>query len=808
MNLHEYIEKVSEEVKNGKPNVRRRANSLLKALKVKEVTDDLITELQTELDAANLNANLEGRSTFEQNAWLEFSLRGNPNLNTAWMEVEAAALAAKNIPLHAVEEDFFERLFDFGSRYDYERFQASLDSTQPVALFLLPQDEDFFSDIVTRVLNFELIKKHHYKSDDTSVMNLRNDSIRANTVDGKNEEDMWDNAQIFHFSRREMEATILGNNAIEMIESEKFKDQFDRLASYSNRYTSEQFFVLFHCPDLQKIEAQQAQDLLQALISRIAQKIPFVFTLRARYAKESDIPVDIKSSIHRHFKLLNELPSIEILPSLSLNDCFGELQKTFLYTQQRMFFELQSDLFFKLEWGYYDKDEDVYGKYCALRTLTQQYGYSLDQIQCNDKSSYDDEYSTPPVYIENDLAVYFETISGHLQDKNPYLRMFDTYTNRFQNFSSLKQIWLVVPGFEVARNGHLLEQFCRLFSLHCKQKSPQFQQLVLWVVDYATERLVPIDLRTLPALQTKPEIRPLPHIDLVREKKEHQITFKDVIGLEEEKQELNDLIALQEQNFNFGLGGILFYGLPGCGKTHLAQAFANELQRHFFSFSPAEIVSMWIGESAKNVRTIFSEARAKSPAVLFIDELDSIGFSRDEDNAHSDQRATINQLLIEMNNVNEKDLLVISATNRIGSLDPALVRAGRFDYKIPIFPPMQTQRAELFRYYLQRLAKELNEFFPDAVVMKKFDCDWLGEESACFAPADIKSVINKLRIDIIRRRLTQPDTGDVLRRMRVLRDTAQLTLKYDNVKAFIMECDYNGYQSPKLDQLRAEWNLT
>ncbi len=808
MNLHDYLQKVGEEVRSGKTNIRRRANSLLKAIKVKEVTEELMSELQTELEAANLSANITGREIFEQNEWLEFSLRANPNKDKPWMETEAQHLAAKNIPLYSVEEDFFEHLFDFGSRYDYERFQAALDSTQPVALFLLPQEDNFFADIVTRILNFELIKKHHYKSDDSAVMNLRNDSIRANSVEGKNEEDMWDSAQIFHFSQREMEAAILGNNAIEMIESEKFKEQFDRLASYSNRYTNEQFFVLFHCPALTKIEAQNGQDLLEALITRISQKIPFVFTLRARYAKEADIPADVKSAVHRHFKLLNELPSIEVAPTLSLNDCFGELQKTFLYTQQRMFFELIPDLFFKLEWGYYDKDEDVYGKYCTLRTLTEQVGYKLEQIQCNDKGSHDDEYSSPPIYIENEIAVFYESILGHLQDKNPYLRMFDTYCNRFANFSSVKQIWLVVPGFEVARNGHLLEQFCRLFSMHCKRESAQFQQLILWVVDYASERLMPIDLRSLPPIQTKPEIRPRPTIDLVKEKKEQQITFKDVIGLEEEKQELSDLIALQEQNFNFGLGGILFYGLPGCGKTHLAQAFANELQRHFFTFSPAEIVSMWIGESAKNVRAIFGEARTKSPALLFIDELDSIGFNRDDEGSHSDQRATINQLLIEMNNVNEKDLLVIAATNRIGALDPALVRAGRFDYKIPIFPPMQTQRAELFRYYLRRLAKELNEFFPDAVLMKKFDCDWLGEESACFAPADIKSVINKLRIDIIRRRLQQPDTGDVLKKMRILRDTAQLTLKYDNVKSFIMECDYNGYQSPKLDELRAEWNLT
>ncbi|MEH2352401.1 ATP-binding protein [Nostoc sp.] len=91
---------------------------------------------------------------------------------------------------------------------------------------------------------------------------------------------------------------------------------------------------------------------------------------------------------------------------------------------------------------------------------------------------------------------------------------------------------------------------------------------------------------------------------------------------------------------------MLFYGLPGCGKTLLANAFANESGRYFFKFSPADIVSVWIGQSQKNIRDIFAQAKKKSPSLLFIDELDSIGFNCNEDNAHTDQKATINQLLI------------------------------------------------------------------------------------------------------------------------------------------------------------------
>eukprot|EP00960_Hanusia_phi_P018115 532566-Hanusia_phi.AAC.1 len=167
------------------------------------------------------------------------------------------------------------------------------------------------------------------------------------------------------------------------------------------------------------------------------------------------------------------------------------------------------------------------------------------------------------------------------------------------------------------------------------------------------------------------------------------ITWEDIGGLENVKRELQETVQYPvehpEKFEKFGMQpskGVLFYGPPGCGKTLLAKAIANECQANFISIKGPELLTMWFGESENNVREVFDKARQASPCVLFFDELDSIARARGSsgsDGGGAGDRV-INQILTEIDGVGvRKNVFVIGATNRPDILDPAIMRPGRLD---------------------------------------------------------------------------------------------------------------------------------
>jgi len=190
------------------------------------------------------------------------------------------------------------------------------------------------------------------------------------------------------------------------------------------------------------------------------------------------------------------------------------------------------------------------------------------------------------------------------------------------------------------------------------------------------------------------------------------VTWEDVGGLEEVKQELIEVveypIKYPEQFAKFGQSsskGVLFYGPPGCGKTLLAKAVANMCQSNFISIKGPELLTMWFGESEANVREVFDKARASAPCILFFDELDSIGKARgggDGDGGGAGDRI-INQLLTEMDGIGaKKNVFIIGATNRADILDPALMRPGRLDQEIYIPLPDLKSRVAIFKACLKK----------------------------------------------------------------------------------------------------------
>jgi len=190
------------------------------------------------------------------------------------------------------------------------------------------------------------------------------------------------------------------------------------------------------------------------------------------------------------------------------------------------------------------------------------------------------------------------------------------------------------------------------------------------------------------------------------------VTWDDIGGLEHTKKELQELILYPiehpEKFHKFGMQpskGVLFYGPPGCGKTLMAKAVANECSSNFISVKGPELLTMWFGQSEENVREVFDKARTASPCVLFFDELDSIGTARgsSQGDAGGAGDRVMNQLLTEMDGVGaKKNVFFIGATNRPDILDEALIRPGRLDQLIYIPLPDAPSRSSIFKAVLRK----------------------------------------------------------------------------------------------------------
>lgn len=221
-----------------------------------------------------------------------------------------------------------------------------------------------------------------------------------------------------------------------------------------------------------------------------------------------------------------------------------------------------------------------------------------------------------------------------------------------------------------------------------------------------------------------------------------RVTFEDVAGLEEAKQEVMEVVEFLKAPQKFTrLGGkipkgVLLVGPPGTGKTLLAKAVAGEAQVPFFSLSGSDFVEMFVGVGAARVRDLFKQAKEKAPCIVFIDEIDAIGRSRGRANftgGNDERENTLNQLLVEMDGFGtDSGVILMAATNRPDVLDNALLRPGRFDRQIAVDRPDLKERAAIFTVHLKKLVKA-----PDVDIKK------LAAQTPGFVGADIMNVCNE-----------------------------------------------------------------
>ncbi|MBK9270585.1 MAG: ATP-dependent zinc metalloprotease FtsH [Saprospiraceae bacterium] len=235
------------------------------------------------------------------------------------------------------------------------------------------------------------------------------------------------------------------------------------------------------------------------------------------------------------------------------------------------------------------------------------------------------------------------------------------------------------------------------------------------------------------------------------EKDSHtNITFEDVAGLEEAKEEVMEVVDFLKNPKKYtALGGkipkgVLLVGPPGTGKTLLAKAVAGEAAVPFFTISGSDFVEMFVGVGASRVRDLFRQAREKAPCIVFIDEIDAVGRARGKtqwQGGNDERENTLNQLLVEMDGFStDKGVILMAATNRPDILDTALLRPGRFDRQISIDPPDLKGRAQIFKVHLKKL-KLSDEVTPEV----------LSEMTPGFAGADIANICNEAALVAARR---------------------------------------------------------
>ena len=256
-----------------------------------------------------------------------------------------------------------------------------------------------------------------------------------------------------------------------------------------------------------------------------------------------------------------------------------------------------------------------------------------------------------------------------------------------------------------------------------------------------------------------------------------KVTFKDVAGLPEEKEELQELIDFLKSPKKFTkLGaripkGVLLVGPPGTGKTLLAKAVAGEANAPFYFISGSDFVELYVGVGASRVRDMFKQAKQNAPCLIFIDEIDAVGRQRGTGigGGHDEREQTLNQLLTEMDGFGANEgIIIIAATNRPDVLDPALLRPGRFDRQVTVALPEQKAREEILKVHAR-----------NKVLSKSVHLDNIAKRTVGFSGADLENLLNEAALLAVRREksaITMSEIDEAIDR--VIMGPAKVTKKY------------------------------
>jgi cell division protease FtsH len=274
--------------------------------------------------------------------------------------------------------------------------------------------------------------------------------------------------------------------------------------------------------------------------------------------------------------------------------------------------------------------------------------------------------------------------------------------------------------------------------------------------------------------------------------KDGKVTFKNVAGLEEEKEEVSELIDFLKDPKKFQrLGaripkGVLLFGPPGTGKTLLARAVAGEANVPFYFISGSDFVELFVGVGASRVRDMFKQAKANAPCLIFIDEIDAVGRQRGAGlgGGHDEREQTLNQLLTEMDGFGSNEgIIIIAATNRPDVLDPALLRPGRFDRQVTVNLPDLKGREEILKVHA--IGKKIN---------KSVNLNNVAKRTVGFSGADLENLLNESALLAVRREKQNISMSEIEEAQdRVLMGPAKRTKKYTDEEKLLVAYHEAGH---------------
>jgi ATP-dependent 26S proteasome regulatory subunit len=343
----------------------------------------------------------------------------------------------------------------------------------------------------------------------------------------------------------------------------------------------------------------------------------------------------------------------------------------------------------------------------------------------------------PDIRMGAMLAVEVETLrSLTLLGSNAFFGLECKLRKKLAALKAVNEVWLVVPSDVAMLATEHLSAVVR--SLQRTADVPKFR---LAYVDLRLDRPVFFYHEPLPRADVK--LSGASWRESRKPPETKRLTWKDVAGYSDLKrciqEDVLEPLRRPEKYSKYGIGapnGLLLYGLPGCGKSRIGRVLAGEADLVCKLIAPSDLTSMWLGEGTMKIRELFDWALKQAPCMLIIDEIDAIAPQRQEANMHTDEKRQVNELLAQLDRIADKRVAVVATTNYAGGIDAAIRRSGRFDMKIPVFPPTVDDRREIFDHYLSPAR------LPEVNGLHEMDTRALAEETLLYTPADIKTIVD------------------------------------------------------------------
>lgn len=355
----------------------------------------------------------------------------------------------------------------------------------------------------------------------------------------------------------------------------------------------------------------------------------------------------------------------------------------------------------------------------------------------------------PDLRLGSRIWVEVETLRGlALSGSNPFLALESKLRPKLAGMKSSQAVWLIVPGDVALLAADQLHAVVRNLNAALGAEI-----IRVGFVDLLTQ--APVFLRP-----TTPPVREARLVGASWRRRQHvpptqPLTWDDVAGYSDVKTQITDdlLAPLQYEKHYRSLGlppanGLLLYGLPGCGKSYIGRVLASVVGLPHRLVLPSDLSSMWLHESVTKTRELFDWALKQAPCLLILDELDAVAPQRREDNMHSDEKRQVNELLTQFDRIAGSGVVVVATTNYARGIDAAIQRSGRFDVKLPIFPPGTGDREAIFRYYVKPLGERGFEG------VDGIDYGALASRATLFTPADIRTAVHTAA-----RQQARPDQG-------------------------------------------------